>query len=130
MKRPAHGAFNGKGGSSSSSFAKLCGGSFRVGSGISPQKTRTFFKKIKNFQKKITSFFKNVLIFLPCMKCQELYDHIPWKYKPFTHTFSSQKAKKRPTLHQAGISYKKEYITDNKHVIWKDASKRSESIRD
>ena len=65
MKRPAHGAFNGKGGSSSSSFAKLCGGSFRVGSGISPQKTRTFFKKIKNFQKKITSFFKNVLIFLP-----------------------------------------------------------------
>ena len=43
MKRPAHGAFNGKGGSSSSSFAKLCGGSFRVGSGISPQKTRTFF---------------------------------------------------------------------------------------
>ena len=72
MKRPAHDAFNGKGGSSSSSFAKLCGGSFRVGSGISPQKTRTFFKKIKNFQKKITaffkknkSFFKNVLIFLP-----------------------------------------------------------------
>ena len=84
MKRPAHGAFNGKGGSSSSSFAKLCGGSFRVGPGISPQKTRTFFKKIKNFQKKITaflkknkSFFKNVLIFLPCMKCRELYDHIP-----------------------------------------------------
>ena len=43
-----------------------------------------FFKKIKNFQKKITaflkknkSFFKNVLIFLPCMKCRELYDHIP-----------------------------------------------------
>ena len=58
MKRPAHGAFNGKGGSSSSSFAKLCGGSFRVGSGISPQKTRTFFKKIKNFQKKITAFLK------------------------------------------------------------------------
>ena len=53
MKRPAHGAFNGKGGSSSSSFAKLCGGS-----GISPQKTRTFFKKIKNFQKKITAFLK------------------------------------------------------------------------
>ena len=137
MKRPAHGAFNGKGGSSSSSFAKLCGGSFRVGSGISPQKTRTFFKKIKNFQKKITaflkknkSFFKNVLIFLPCMKCQELYDHIPWKYKPFTHTFSSQKAKKRPTLHQAGISYKKVYITDNKHVIRKNASKRSEGMRD
>ena len=83
MKRPAHGAFNGKGGSSSSSFAKLCGGSFRVGSGISPQKTRTFFKKIKNFQKKITAFLKknksffNVLIFLPCMKCRELYDHIP-----------------------------------------------------
>ncbi len=49
MKRPAHGAFNGKGGSSGSSFAKLCGGSFRVGSGISPQKTRTFFKKIKSF---------------------------------------------------------------------------------
>ena len=137
MKRPAHGAFNGKGGSSSSSFAKLCGGSFRVGSGISPQKTRTFFKKIKNFQKKITaflkknkSFFKNVLIFLPCMKCRELYDHIPWKYKPFTHTFSSQKAKKRPTLHQAGISYKKVYITDNKHVIRKNASKRSEGMRD
>ena len=137
MKRPAHGAFNGKGGSSSSSFAKLCGGSFRVGSGISPQKTRTFFKKIKNFQKKITaflkknkSFFKNVLIFLPCMKCRELYDHIPQKYKPFTYTFSSQKAKKRPTLHQAGISYKKEYITDNKHVIWKDVSKRSEGMRD
>ena len=77
MKRPAYGAFNGKGGSSSSSFAKLCGGSFRVGSGISPQKTRTFFKKIKNFQKKNKSFFKNVLIFLPCMKCRELYDHIP-----------------------------------------------------
>jgi hypothetical protein len=34
MKRPAHGAFNGKGGSSSSSFAKLCSGSFRVGSGF------------------------------------------------------------------------------------------------
>ena len=91
MKRPAHGAFNGKGGSSSSSFAKLCGGGFRVRSGISSQKIRTFFKKIKNFQKKITaflkknksffkkitSFFKNVLIFLPCMKCRELYDHIP-----------------------------------------------------
>ena len=84
MKRPAYGAFNGKGGSSSSSFAKLCGGGFRVRSGISSQKIRTFFKKIKNFQKKITaflkknkSFFKNVLIFLPCMKCRELYDHIP-----------------------------------------------------
>ena len=63
MKRPAHDAFNGKGGSSSSSFAKLCGGSFRVGSGISPQKTRTFFKKIKNFQKKITSFLKKTLVF-------------------------------------------------------------------
>ena len=86
------------------------------------KKTRTFFKKNK-------SFFKNVLIFLPCMKCQELYDHIPWKYKPFTHTFSSQKAKKRPTLHQAGISYKKVYITDNKHVIRKNASKRSEGMR-
>lgn len=48
----------------------------------------------------------------------------------FTHTFSSQKAKKHPTLHQAGISYKKEYITDNKHVIWKDTSKRSEGMRD
>ena len=70
MKRPAHGAFNGKGGSSSSSFAKLCGGSFRVGSGISPQKITAFLKKNK-------SFFKNVLIFLPCMKCRELYDHIP-----------------------------------------------------
>mgnify|MGYP000806651942 FL=1 len=56
MKRPAHGAFNGKGGSSSSSFAKLCGGSFRVGSGISPQKTRTFFQKIKSFSEKITAF--------------------------------------------------------------------------
>ncbi len=61
MKRPAHGAFNGKGGSSSSSFAK---------------------------------------------------------------------AKKHPTLHQAGISYKKVYITDNKHVIRKNASKRSEGMRD
>ena len=77
MKRPAHDAFNGKGGSSSSSFAKLCGGSFRVGSGISPQKTRTFLKKITSFLKKNKSFFKNVLIFLPCMKCRELYDHIP-----------------------------------------------------
>ena len=64
MKRPAHGAFNGKGGSSSSSFAKLCGGSFRVGSGISPQKTRTFFKKIKSFLKKNRSFFKNNRMFL------------------------------------------------------------------
>ena len=63
MKRPAHGAFNGKGGSSSSSFAKLCGGSFRVGSGISPQKTRTFFKKIKSFLKKNRSFFKNNRMF-------------------------------------------------------------------
>ena len=44
MKRPAHGAFNGKGGSSSSSFAKLCGGSFRVGSGIS-KKDNGLFKK-------------------------------------------------------------------------------------
>ena len=110
MKRPAYGAFNGKGGSSSSSFAKLCGGSFRVGSGISPQKTRTFFKKIKNFQKKITAFLK--------------------KNKSFTYTFSSQKAKKHPTLHQAGITYKKVYITDNKHVIRKNASKRSEGMRD
>ena len=72
MKRPAHGAFSGKSDSSGSSFAKLCGGGFRVRSGISSQKIRTFFKKIKNFQKKITaflkknkSFFKNVLIFLP-----------------------------------------------------------------
>lgn len=52
------------------------------------------------------------------------------KYKPFTYTFSSQKAKKHPTLHQAGISYKKVYITDNKHVIRKNASKRSEGMRD
>ncbi|AII62526.1 hypothetical protein E1J03_06295 [Phocaeicola dorei] len=65
MKRPAHGAFSGKSDSSGSSFAKLCGGGFRVRSGISSQKIRTFFKKIKNFQKKIKSFFKNVLIFLP-----------------------------------------------------------------
>ena len=63
MKRPAHGAFNGKGGSSSSSFAKLCGGSFRVGSGISPQKTRTFFKKIKNFQKDNGLFKKEQELF-------------------------------------------------------------------
>lgn len=47
----------------------------------------------------------------------------------YAHFFFS-KSQKRPTLHQAGISYKKEYITDNKHVIWKDASKRSEGIRD
>ena len=59
MKRPAHGAFNGKGGSSSSSFAKLCGGSFRVGSGISPTKTKgRFLKRYKNFTKKITAVFK------------------------------------------------------------------------
>ena len=57
MKRPAHGAFNGKGGSSSSSFAKLCGGSFRVGSGISPQKTRTFFKKDQELSKKDNGLF-------------------------------------------------------------------------
>ncbi|OUP95250.1 hypothetical protein B5F00_05165 [Phocaeicola dorei] len=57
MKRPAHGAFSGKSDSSGSSFAKLCGGGFRVRSGISSQKIRTFFKKIKNFQKKITAFF-------------------------------------------------------------------------
>ena len=84
FETPCSWVFTKEDGSSGSSFAKLCGGSFRVGSGISPQKTRTFFKKIKNFQKKITaflkknkSFFKNVLIFLPCMKCRELYDHIP-----------------------------------------------------
>ena len=52
MKRPAHGAFNGKGGSSSSSFAKLCSGSFRVGSGISPQKTRTFYLIFRSFHPK------------------------------------------------------------------------------
>ena len=52
MKRPAHGAFNGKGGSSSSSFAKLCSGSFRVGSGISPQKTRTFYPIFRSFHPK------------------------------------------------------------------------------
>ena len=57
MKRPAHGAFNGKGGSSSSSFAKLCGGSFRVGSGISPQKTRTSFKKDNGLFKKEQEVF-------------------------------------------------------------------------
>ena len=58
MKRPAHGAFSGKSDSSGSSFAKLCGGGFRVRSGISSQKIRTFFKKIKNFQKKINGLFK------------------------------------------------------------------------
>ena len=109
MKRPAHGAFNGKGGSSSSSFAKLCGGSFRVGSGISPQKTRTFFKKIKNFQKKITaflkknksffkkitSFFKSVLVFLP----------LPGVllYSVEICTLFASKKQERPILRQVGI---------------------------
>ena len=109
MKRPAYGAFNGKGGSSSSSFAKLCGGSFRVGSGISPQKTRTFFKKIKNFQKKITaflkknkSFFKNVLIFLPLpeipgtlrshsIEVQTLYVHFFFSKSQKTSYFTSSR---------------------------------------
>lgn len=63
MKRPAHGAFNGKGGSSSSSFAKLCGGSFRVGSGISPQKTRTFFKRSRTFKKDNGLFKKEQELF-------------------------------------------------------------------
>lgn len=63
MKRPAHGAFNGKGGSSSSSFAKLCGGSFRVGSGISPQKTRTFLKRSRTFKKDNGLFKKEQEVF-------------------------------------------------------------------
>ena len=72
FETPCSWVFTKEDGSSGSSFAKLCGGGFRVRSGISSQKIRTFFKKIKNFQKKITaffkknkSFFKNVLIFLP-----------------------------------------------------------------
>ena len=65
FETPCSWVFTKEDGSSGSSFAKLCGGGFRVRSGISSQKIRTFFKKIKNFQKKIKSFFKNVLIFLP-----------------------------------------------------------------
>lgn len=36
-----------------------------------------FFQKDQELSKKDNGLFKNVLIFLPCMKCRELYDHIP-----------------------------------------------------
>ena len=102
MKRPAHGAFSGKSDSSGSSFAKLCGGGFRVRSGISSQKIRTFFKKIKsfskknkNFFKKITSFFKSVLVFLP----------LPGVllYSVEICTLFASKKQERPILRQVGI---------------------------
>ena len=47
------------------------------------QKDQELSKKITGFLKRTRAFlkdnelFKNVLIFLPCMKCRELYDHIP-----------------------------------------------------
>ena len=102
MKRPAHGAFSGKSDSSGSSFAKLCGGGFRVRSGISSQKIRTFFKKIKsfsnnnrNFLEKITSFFKSVLVFLP----------LPGVllYSVEICTLFASKKQERPILRQVGI---------------------------
>ncbi len=58
MKRPAHGAFNGKGGSSSSSFAKLCGGSFRVGFRIHLKRQGRFLKRSRTFKKKNNGLFK------------------------------------------------------------------------
>ena len=102
MKRPAHGAFSGKSDSSGSSFAKLCGGGFRVRSGISSQKIRTFFKKIKsfsnnnrNFLEKITSFFKSVLAFLPLPGILLYFVEIC--------TLFASKKQERPILRQVGI---------------------------
>ena len=114
LKRPVHGCLRKRVVVVGSSFAKLCGGGFRVRSGISSQKIRTFFKKIKNFQKKITaffkknkSFFKNVLIFLPLPEIPgTLRSHSIEVQTLYTH-FLREKARKRPTLYQAGISYKK-----------------------
>ena len=40
-----------------------------------------------------------------------------------------EKAWKRPTLYQAGTVYKKEYMADSKHIMWKSTSKRSEGMR-
>ena len=122
MKRPAHGAFSGKSDSSGSSFAKLCGGGFRVRSGISSQKIRTFFKKIKNFQKKITaflkknkSFFKNVLIFLLLPIHRKTVHSV--EVQTFHVYFLWGKSLKYPTLYQAETIYKKEYIAENKDVM-------------
>ena len=64
------------------------------------------------------------------MKCQELYDHIPWKYKPFTHTFYDKKPENALLYIKPEYPTKKEYIADNKHVIQKYVSKRSEGMRD
>ena len=118
MKRPAHGAFSGKSDSSGSSFAKLCGGGFRVRSGISSQKIRTFFKKIKNFQKKITaffkknkSFFKNVLIFFTTTGTFKL--SFCGSTKPLCVLLRG-KILKISTLYQVETTYKKEYIAENK----------------
>ena len=85
------------------------------------------------FKKDNRLFLKEQELFLKCLvlfyRCRESVSYHFVEVFPFMRISYEEKAWKRPTLYQAGTVYKKEYIADSKHIMWKSTSKRSEGMR-
>ena len=85
------------------------------------------------FKKDNRLFLKEQELFLKCLvlfyRCRESVSYHFVEVFPFMRISYEEKAWKRPTLYQAGTTYKKEYMADNKHIMWKSTSKRSEGMR-
>ena len=94
---------------------------------------RLFLKEQDLLKKHQHLFLKEQELFLKCLvlfyRCRESVSYHFVEVFPFMRISYEEKAWKRPTLYQAGTVYKKEYIADSKHIMWKSTSKRSEGMR-
>ena len=87
-----------------------------------PQSRIKFHIKDKGVLKKNQELFKKD-------RCRESVSYHFVEVSSFMRISYEEKAWKRPTLYQAGTVYKKEYMADSKHIMWKSTSKRSEGMR-
>ena len=85
------------------------------------------------FKKDNRLFLKEQELFLKCLvlfyRCRESVSYHFVEVSSFMRISYEEKAWKRPTLYQAWTVYKKEYMADSKHIMWKSTSKRSEGMR-
>ena len=91
-----------------------------------------FLKDQELLKKDNRLFLKEQELFLKCLvlfyRCREYVRYHFVEVSSFMRISYEEKAWKRPTLYQAGTDYKKGYIADSKHIMWKSTSKRSEGI--
>ena len=98
-----------------------------------PKDKDVFLKDQELFKKDNRLFLKEQELFLKCLvlfyRCRESVSYHFVEVSSFMRISYEEKAWKRPTLYQAGTVYKKEYMADSKHIMWKSTSKRSEGMR-